>query len=187
MTPKELLEEVLRRFTVLLLDEPERQEALLRQALGKYQEKAGILRWLEVSGRADAPVELSEDFLAPASVQDSQGWYVPHRLLDVEPRSIALFPGSRHAPPFDVYYFCNLRDWPLDADLPARCTTLVADYLEALIALPNTERLRMAHTATNMGALLAELPSAQDLRQRITDLELLMEENKACLSPCVVV
>lgn len=187
MSPQELLEEVLRRFTVLLLDEPERQEALLRQALGKYQEKAGILRRLEISDRTDAPVELPEDFLAPVSVQDSRGWYVPHRLQDAAPMSMALLPGSRHTPPFDVYYFCNLRDWPMESDLPTQCTALVADYLEALIALPNTERLRMAHTATNMGGLLAELPSAQDLRQRIADLELLMEENKACVLPCVVV
>ena len=43
MTPSQVLEEAKGRFVVLYHDSPEALERLLRQALGKFQDKAGSI------------------------------------------------------------------------------------------------------------------------------------------------
>ncbi len=54
---------------------------------------------------------------------------------------------DKHEPPYCMVYFADLRSWPLDEALPQDCVPLLADYLEALIALPNTQRERHAYFA----------------------------------------
>ena len=82
-----------------------------------------------------------------------------------------------------MVYFADLRSWPLDEALPQDCVPLLADYLEALIALPNTQRERHAYLLAGMSQSASELPSAQDLRMRISEIEQAMEDNKALIPP----
>ena len=81
-----------------------------------------------------------------------------------------------------MYWFVDLRRWPLEERLPGDCPPLLADYLEALIALQNTKRERSAMMMTG-SPQASELPSEQELRQRIADLETEMEENKNMIVP----
>ena len=178
MTPSQVLEEAKGRFVVLYHDSPEALERLLRQALGKFQDKAGSIAELW----SDEPTfPFPEDYQHTASCCDSKRRYVPFREKREE-RTIALVPGVKTSAPYYLYYFRNLRDWPMDKELPSESVSLILDYLEALIAVPNTERQRNTYLWTNVNAS-QDLLSTQELKSRITELEGMMEDNKAIVPP----
>lgn len=198
MTPNEILKEVMQRPLVLYHDDPDRLERLLRQALGKYQDKAGAI--LEVWGESDA-FEIPANFQAVAGCCDSKRRYMPWRWgsKDVETevvddegnvvtetetiKTINVVVGRKHVAPYCLYYFCDLRHWDGETDLPPDCSFLLADYLEALINLINVERQKAAYFDMGMAQAAQELPSLSELRQRVTELELMMEDNKALIPP----
>ena len=70
----------------------------------------------------------------------------------------------------------------MDKELPSESVSLILDYLEALIAVPNTERQRNTYLWTNVNAS-QDLLSTQELKSRITELEGMMEDNKAIVPP----
>lgn len=182
MTPAQILDEARSRFMVLYHHEQKALEKLLRQALGKFQDKAGVILeiWSEV------PVfELPPRFHAVAGCSDSKRRHLAHRLeKDEEGRKILrLLPGSKHAPPYCLFYFCSLRDWSLEEELPGDCGSLVCDYLEALIAILNVKKEREAYLQSGMQEAAQTFQSEQELRQRISDLEREMEDNKAIIPP----
>lgn len=157
-------------------------EKLLYQALGKFQDKAGVI--LEIW--SDDPVfELPPRFHAVAGCSDSKRRYIAHRLeKDAEGQKILrLLPGSKHVAPYCLAYFCSLRYWDMEEELPADCDALVSDYLEALIAILNTKKEREAYLQAGMQEAAQTLQSEQELRQRVTDLEREMEDNKAIIPP----
>ncbi|MBQ9406347.1 MAG: hypothetical protein IJU37_06355 [Desulfovibrio sp.] len=90
---------------------------------------------------------------------------------------------TRHDAPFCLAYFADLRHWPADENLPGDCCPLLTDYLEALIALQNTERMYNAYLTAGMHENPQGLLSQQELRQRVAELELAMEDNKAIVPP----
>ncbi len=198
MTPNEILEEVKQRPLVLYHDDPVQLERLLRQALGKYQDKAGAI--LEVWENSDA-FEIPANFQAVAGCCDSLRRYMPWRwgtkeveseALDengnlvtetVTVKAIQVVVGKRHVAPYCLYYFCDLRHWDGDADLPPDCSFLLADYLEALLNVVNVERQKAAYFSMGMGQAAQELQNLSELRQRVTELELMMEDNKALIPP----
>lgn len=164
---------------VLYHDDPEALERLLRQALGKFQDKAGMIA--EIS-TMEAVMPTPEHFRATATCRDSKRRYIPHRVhTDGEMRLIEFLTEAKHQPPYLLSYFLDLRNWPLDEDLPGDCEALLGDYLEALIAVQNTERNRLALLVE--GVDTADLPTVQDLRARLTELEQVMEDNKAFIFP----
>lgn len=182
MTPEILLEEVKERFIVLYYDYPEKLELLLRRALGKFQDKAGVVLelWLD-----DPEFQCPPHFQAIAAGCDSKRRHVAWRLKFDEDgnRYIGFNPTSRHEAPFCLYYFANLRGWPLKEDLPKDVPPLLADYLEALIAVPNTNMERWAYLQSGRHEAAQALLSEQELRQRIADLENEMEACKAFIPP----
>lgn len=178
MTPSEILEEVKGRFVVLYHDSPEALERLLRQALGKFQDKAGSIAELWTDELVFA---YPENYQHIASCCDTNRRYIPFR-ENPEECTITLIPSVKNVAPYCLYYFRNLRDWPIDKDLPRESVSLIMDYLEALIAVPNTERQRNTYLWTNVNAA-QELPSIQDLKSRILEIETMMEENKAIVPP----
>lgn len=124
-------------------------------------------------------------FHGVAGCCDSKKRYVPWRagINEEDQKTIILQTHSRHQPPFCLSWFCHLRKWDLDTDLPGDCDALLADYLEALIAIPNTKREREAYLQAGMNDAAQALPSEQELRQRVADLEKEMEDNKAIIPP----
>lgn len=199
MTPNEILEDVMHRPLVLYHDDPDRLIRLLRQALGKFQDKAGAI--LELWGEKGS-FEIPPHFHAVAGCSDSERRYMPWRFGEAEKeavtdtnefgvetveiikvKTINLVIGRKHIAPYCLYYFADLRNWPLDEDLPPDCSTIIADYLEALLNVVNIERQREAYLSMDMVQAAQELQNVSELRQRITDLEIVMEENKALIPP----
>ena len=177
MTPRQALEDAKGRFIILYHDDEAALERLLRQALAKFQDKAGVIR-SQLVEETDVRLDELPHFKAPAMCTDRERRFIPHE-FDGKGESIELFPGSRCVKPYRVEYFVNLRDWPEDEDLPADCFPLLTDYLEALIAVPNADRARFAMAST--GIPYQELPQPAELRQRISDIEREMEDCKALI------
>lgn len=181
MTPLELLEEVKGRFVVLYHNNDAALRRLLRQALGKYQDKAGVLlqtRYPAGTTEADLP----ELYLTVAGCQDEMLRHVPVFVDDAEGR-IVFSPEASGS--LTLYWLARLRDWPDDRPLPYGCVGLVGDYLEALIDIPNTSRTRDAYHG--MDGPIPDLPSMQEMRARLTELEQQMEECRAILPVSLVV
>ena len=91
MTPQQLLEEVKGRFIILFHSDESALTALLRQSLGKFQEKAGII--FSVSAES-ATIPLPPDYWRTAMVHDAKWRYVPSR-LNRETNEILLDTDSR--------------------------------------------------------------------------------------------
>lgn len=73
MTPQQLLEEVKGRFIILFHSDESALTALLRQSLGKFQEKAGII--FSVSAES-ATIPLPPDYWRTAMAHDAKWRYV---------------------------------------------------------------------------------------------------------------
>lgn len=206
MTPNEILEEAKRRFIVLYHDNPDDLERLLRQALGKYQDKAGMIleTWSDepafplpasfhaVAGCCDnkrrhmnwrtGTIEIEETI--PAVYDEETGEIVtPAKTVTVQKPCIDVKVGKKHEAPYCLYYFIDLRHWDADEPIPGDCDAMLLDYLEALIAMYNTQRQREAYIMAGMSQPAQDLIPASELRQRVTELELMMEDNKAMIPP----
>ncbi len=181
MTPLELLEEVKGRFIVLYHNDDAALKRLLRQALGKYQDKAGvILQTCYEAGTKEA--EMPDLYLTVAACQDGDGRFVPV-FVDDENKKL-VFDVSADNLKIRLYWLARLRDWPDDRELPYGCVGLVGDYLEALIDIPNTQRTRDAYS--DIQGPTQDLPSLQDLRARLSDLELQMEDCRAIVPAMLI-
>lgn len=183
MTPQELLEEVKGRFVVLYHDNDAALQRLLRQALGKYQDRAGVV--LETTFPAGTlEADVPDLFLSVAASHDEASRFVPVTVDDAAGK-LRFQPGDSNTGGLTLHWLVRLRDWPLDKPLPHGCTGLVGDYLEALIDIPNTARTRDAYHAIDGPA--ADLPSLQELKSRLVELEQSMEESRAILPPMMVI
>lgn len=182
MTPLELLEEVKGRFVVLYHQDDAALRRLLKQALGKYQDKAGvILQSCYPAGVGEA--ELPELYLGVAGCQDETGRHVPVFVDDAKRK--LHFDVSESSGALRLYWLARLRDWPEDRELPYGCVGLVGDYLEALIDIPNTQRSRSAWH--DIQGPTQDLPSVQELKARLAELELQMEECRAIVPAMAVI
>lgn len=182
MTSLELLEEVKGRFVVLYHNDDTALQRLLRQALGKYQDKAGVIlqsRFEAGTKEADFP----DLYLAVAGCHDEMHRHVPVQVDEAAGK--LLFYPEADSGALTLYWLARLRDWPPDRPLPYGCVGLVGDYLEALIDIPNTSRTRDSYHG--MGGPIPDLPSLQEMRARLTELEQQMEECRAILPASLVI
>ncbi|WP_165071311.1 hypothetical protein [Desulfovibrio sp. ZJ200] len=182
MTSLELLEEVKGRFVVLYHNDDTALQRLLRQALGKYQDKAGVIlqsRFEAGTKEADFP----ELYLTVAGCHDEMHRHVPVQVDEAAGK--LLFYPEADSGALTLYWLARLRDWPPDRPLPYGCVGLVGDYLEALIDIPNTSRTRDSYHG--MGGPIPDLPSLQEMRARLTELEQQMEECRAILPASLVI
>lgn len=189
MKPTELLEEVKQRFTVLLHDEPAKLEALLRQALGTYQEKSGCVKKIKIRALSlqdgDSVFAMPPDFLAMQILKDAASKFVRFD-VNTEDKTISLHPRDKSAKlPLDMWYFVNLRRVDLEHyELPEDFISLLQDYLEVLISIKNTARERNVLIAGGMDA--SHLPTDSDLDTRKEALELEMQSNRV-ITPMITI
>lgn len=182
MTPLELLEDVKARFVVLYHNDDAALQRLLRQALGKYQDKAGVLLQSSIpAGTKEA--DFPDLYLTVTGCHDEMHRHVPVKVDDVA-RKLLFYPEDDSGP-LTLYWLARLRDWPVNRQLPYGCVGLVGDYLEALIDIPNTSRTRDAYHG--MDGPIPDLPSLQEMRARLTELEQQMEECRAILPVSLVI
>ena len=182
MTPLELLEEVKGRFVVLYHNDDTALQRLLRQALRKYQDKAGYIMDTHLP-EGTTEWDLPRGFLSLASCQDQRFRHIPTQIDQLENK--LLFKPVSRTGEITVYWLVRLSDWPLDENLPYGCVGLIADYLEALIDISNTSRRRDVYSGID--GPIQELPAVQDLKARLLELEQQMEDNRAVLPAMMVV
>lgn len=180
MTASEILEAAKSRFVVLLHREAPALEVLLKKALGKYQEKAGVIVKKKVS--EGTVVALPPHLLDIAIIHDERRVYVP---FDISEGNIELETTAATVYPISIHYFVDLRSYVgTEEDLPTGCVDLLEDYLHALIDVPNTERHRGVMISTKQQP--TDLPSPQELQERVFMLEQSMEDRQAMVPPIAV-
>lgn len=176
-TPVEMLEGVKQRFQPLLADDEKLLNEQLKQALTTYQDKAGVISRVRIKKEDGVSIKLPEDFLALIHVSDSRGMLV---YSDPYPDSIDLDLTGGERYPFTMEYLVNLRDRDYESwQIPGAIIGMLEDYLEALIAIKNTERLRQVAVAGKLD--ISGYADELTLNQRKQDLEAQMSANRAII------
>lgn len=167
MTPNELLESVKPRFTPLLHDESDKLQALLIKALRAYQDRAGYVSRVRVKQEDGLSVALPADYLELVAVTDATGDWIDADVIDGKIEIVNTW-GLRW--PLTIEYLVHLAALDLDKDtVPPTLIGIIQDYLEALIAIPNTKRIRRVSLASKVD--VSDLADENTLSQRKTELE----------------
>lgn len=194
MTPNELLDEVKRRFSPLIVVDPVKLNDFLMQALRTYRDRAGVIRNLDTN---DENIERPADALELVGVSDSAGNYVECievRELDPETNEHKVMWNlqvesnykGRFEPPYRIVYLLDLAGLNVDEDqLPRGIVSLLGDYLECLIDIENTRRFRMAGGTAEIQ--VDSLRTDSELIDRKNQLELDMQETAEILPMMVVI
>ncbi|RAU45282.1 hypothetical protein DBY68_016840 [Pseudocitrobacter sp. RIT415] len=165
-TPRELLEEVKKRFLTLLVEnQKDMLDALLRKALTEYQDRAGCIQSIRVKEGSSIPCP--DDYLELVAVTDATGNYVS---CDIFGGNIEISSDQRVSYPLRMDYLVHLSQLDLDkGTVPPVAVGIIKDYLEILIAIPNSELDRRVSIAGKLDA--SNIPDEAALVQRRTDLE----------------
>lgn len=163
MTPNELLLGVQGRFSVLLVGK-DQQRQLLIDALGQYQDLAGVTKTVRIESRsASRPVPA--DFLAVSHTTDAMGDFIPVTEEYSETNERQLCFDDRAQYPLRFTYLVKLRNVDLDAyQLPDQAVGMIQDYLEVLISIPNDERMARVQEAGRLDVSRTPAPSEGDAK-----------------------
>ncbi|EKI3096608.1 hypothetical protein PC510_003889 [Escherichia coli] len=178
MTPRELLDDVIGRFPVLLHDDDDALRRLLVQALGTYQDRAGVIRTVLLKrGLGESARELPDDFLYQVGVCDSLDGFICSSVIDGK---LELELCGCINWPLKFRYLVNLREMDIETGtVPPNIIGMVSNYLEILIKIPNTDRLRTVSIAGKLD--VSTLPDDATLYERKTQLENDMANLRAIL------
>lgn len=175
-TPNQILDEVKTRFTPLMHDESDKLTALLTQSLRMYQDRAGYMKRYRIQSRDEA-VSRPADMLALVGVSDRLGDLI---YSDDYGDSLSLELNYHTPYPVTVFYLANLADLDHETGVvPPEIIGIVSNYLEALIAIPNTDRVRRVSIAGKLD--VSNLADEQTLHQRKLDLEADMANRRAII------
>jgi len=174
MTPEKLLEAAKSQFLVLYHNDETALGKLLRSSLGTFQDRAGAFREMAFeAGATELP--FPDHFLYVVNVLDKRGNFLTWIENDT---TISLVMQPRSVAPFKLTYGLNLRDWPVDRDLPGEVISLTLEHLISAIELPNTQRARKAAVATGQQV---EFPSDETLLNKKMLIEQAMEDSMMML------
>lgn len=161
MTPAQLLKGVQGRFSVLLVDE-DQQRQLLIDALGQYQDLAGVTKTVRIVSRQPSR-PIPADFLAVSGTTDATGGFVPVTEEWDENGQRHLCFDEWGTYPLRFTYLVKLRDVDLDSyELPDSSVGMIQDYLEVLISIPNDERMSRIQEAGRLDISRTPSPDAGD-------------------------
>lgn len=183
MTPLELLEEVKTRFLPLLVTDAQRLQNIVRQALRTYQDRAGVLRSIDSE---TATLVRPSEALELVTASDARGnWIECKETRNQDGVVVWELQASRSTrAPYRVTYLLHLSAINLEADtLPRGTVSLIGDYIECLIDIENTKRLRMANQTA--GLPVDGFRSDSELLERKAALETDMQETAESL-PIIV-
>lgn len=183
MTPNALLKEVVNRFDILLADEDDLLESLLRQSLRTYQDKAGYVRTVKYTEGIGGLLAYPADYLQLVSIEDGDGEVVLFDLME-DGIHINLLPPSRYVKrvryPITVSYLIDFTSADLDAfQVPLTTQGLIMNHLECLIKAKNVPRLHRQGTSSKVD--VSYLPDEATLYARQVELETDMASQKAII------
>lgn len=177
MTAIELLAAVKNRFSVLLVGDPQ-QRQLLIDALGQYQDLAGVTKTVKLPDHK--LYNVPADYLAPIGATDAVGNYTPFEIntdengkdyLEIDPSAVF---------PVRFTYLINLRSVDLEQyQIPSTAIGMIQDYLEVLIAIPNDERTARIQEAGKLDT--SRLPAPSDREAQLQALREAMKSQRAIL------
>ncbi|WCH25167.1 hypothetical protein [Aeromonas salmonicida] len=177
MTAIELLAAVQKRFSMLLVGEPQ-QHQLLIDAMGQYQDLAGVTKTVRLPEIKD--YSAPPDYLAPIVGSDAEGNYAPVETFTDEDGKEILTPDPRAIPPVRFTYLVNLRNIDLKTyQIPHTAVGMIQDYLEVLIAIPNDERTARIQEAGKLDT--SRLPTPADREAQLVSLREAMKSQRAIL------
>ncbi|WP_035604484.1 hypothetical protein [Edwardsiella tarda] len=176
MTPTELLGTVKDRFPTLIYDDEQGLAALLEQALGTYQDKAGVIKTIKLNSNSET-IPLPDDFLSLVGVKDAASRFI---ISEVYGKELELELYGTECMPFRFQYLAKLRGMnPDDFELPDEAIGLLSNYLEVLISIPNMDFVRRVSIAGKFDA--SNLPDENTLYERKKTLEQEMEASRAII------
>ncbi|MDH0348172.1 hypothetical protein [Aeromonas dhakensis] len=177
MTAIDLLSAVKNRFSVLLVGEPQ-QKQLLIDALGQYQDLAGVTKTVKLSEHK--PYTVPADYLAPIVASDAFGNYAPFEITADENNQELLELDPAAVLPVRFTYLINLRAIDLEKyHLPNTAIGMIQDYLEVLISIPNDERTARIQEAGKLDT--SRLPTPADREGQLAALREAMKSQRAIL------
>ncbi|UTZ44599.1 hypothetical protein [Vibrio campbellii] len=182
MTPNELLAEVKQRFSILLLDNDDQFQSILRQALSKYQELAGFntkCRFEHTDLDTNHNVKKPDLFGARLGCRDANGKFIScehwHDTLEFRINEDTAFP-------ITLMYMEDVLSADLETyTLPPNSISVLGDYLQLLIQIPNAERERRVAMSGKLDT--SDIPTEVDLSTRKAELEAQMRLNRASVPP----
>jgi len=167
MTPNELLESVKSRFIVLMHNEPDKLKQLLIQALRAYQDRAGHVARVRLDKAGGLSIPLPANYLELVAVVDSTGDWM---YADVTGETIEIENTWGMRWPLYMEYLVELSALDLDKDtVPPTLVGIIQNYLQALIEIPNTTRIRNASIFSKVDT--SNLSDENTLTQRKEALE----------------
>lgn len=172
MTPNQLLTAVKSRFVTLFHNDTTALNGLLRQSMGAYQDKAGVVKKITI-GHGQLTVSIPENFDGLIACGNKNGTRVTVSVSE-DGKSFDLSSVRSSDYPLTLSYFVDLRGVDLDAyPLPSEAVGLISDHLELLIQIPNSAREIRVAAAGGLDA--SHIPNESELRARIANIELDME------------
>ncbi len=177
MTATELLNAVKNRFSVLLVGDIQ-QRQLLVDALGQYQDLAGVTKTVKLPVlKAYTP---PADFLAPVVATDDAGNYTPMEVTTDDDGATIVEPDASAIVPVRFTYLVNLRAIDLDKyQIPPTAVGMIQDYLELLIAIPNDERVSRVQEAGKLD--VSRVPAPADREAQLATLREAMKTQRAIM------
>lgn len=177
MTPIDLLDDVKSRFSILLYDDEAALFSLLRKAFLTYQDRAGFVCRRRYSSGDD--LTLPADYLARICVTDSNQQFIPSTVWpDSDELELTLYGGESF--PVTLMYLSDVNKQDFQSwQIPSSAYSLIADYLEVLIAIPNNERLSRMAAIGKMD--VSTIPVFGDLSTKQAEIEQLISDSRAII------
>lgn len=180
MTPNELLASVLQTIPQLVYDDASALGVLLKQAVTVYQENAGVISTLDTDSTTFTKPAF---FTRTVSACDSVRRWVAVKEGDTD---LTLLVDDRHKGPFTFNYLIKLSEMDFEEDhFPSNvATSILFDYLLALIDIRNNESLRRIYISGTMDTSGLMLPA--ELKARLDEARAAMKSRRSVL-PMVTV